>query len=125
MKIYASRSSMAERILEDETRYRVLKALEANPQLSQRQLAGELGISVGKTNYCLKALTDKGWVKLGNVQRSANKRAYSYLLTSQGIREKTRLTRRFLQRKRAEYEALEQEIEQLRAEVEDTRKAGS
>ena len=116
---------MAERILEDETRYRVLKALEANPQLSQRQLAGELGISVGKTNYCLKALTDKGWVKLGNVQRSANKRAYSYLLTSQGIREKTRLTRRFLQRKRAEYEALEQEIEQLRAEVEDTRKAGS
>ena len=104
-------------MLDDEIRYRLLKALEANPELTQREVAKELGVSVGKANYCLKALVDKGWVKLGNVRRNPNKRAYGYLLTPSGMMEKARVTRRFLQRKRAEYQALEQEIEQLRTEA--------
>ena len=104
---------------DEETRYRLLRALEANPELSQREIATELGISVGKANYCLRALMDKGWVKLGNVRRNPNKRAYVYLLTPNGLKERARVTRRFLQRKRAEYETLEREIEQLRREVED------
>ena len=111
--------------LDDETRYRLLKALEANPELTQRQLAAELGVSVGKTNYCLKALVNKGWIKVGNVRRNPNKWSYGYLLTPSGIQEKARVTRRFLARKRAEYEALEQEIEQLRAEVEAEAPAGA
>ena len=104
-------------VLDDETRYRLLKALEAQPELTQRQLAAELGLSLGKTNYCLRALAEKGWIKLGNVRRNPNKRAYGYLLTPSGMMEKARVTRRFLHRKRAEYQALEQEIEQLRTEA--------
>jgi EPS-associated MarR family transcriptional regulator len=103
--------------LDDETRYRLLRALEANPELSQRELAAELGVSVGKANYCLRALFDKGLVKLGNARRNPDKRAYIYLLTPQGIKEKAAVAHRFLQRKQAEYEALGREIEDLRTEV--------
>jgi len=100
------------------TRYRIFKLLEANPQLTQRQLAHELGISLGKANYCLKALIEKGSVKVENFRRSRRKVNYLYKLTPQGFEEKARVTRRFLQRKIAEYEQIQAQIEQLRQEVE-------
>ena len=103
--------------LPEETRYRILKLLEENPETSQRQLAEALGVSLGKANYCLKALIDKGWIKVGNFARNDNKRSYAYLLTPKGIQEKARVTKRFLQRKLQEHEALEREIEELRTEA--------
>jgi EPS-associated MarR family transcriptional regulator len=113
---------VSEAMLTEEVRYRLLKLLEPNPQLSQREVARELGISVGKVNYCLKALIDRGWIKAGNFKNSANKTAYMYLLTPRGIEEKTRVTTRFLQTKMQEYEALKTEIEQLRREAEQARR---
>jgi EPS-associated MarR family transcriptional regulator len=104
-------------VLSEEVRYRLLKLLEPNPHLSQREVARELGISVGKVNYCLRALVDKGWIKAGNFKNSRNKSAYVYLLTARGFEEKTRVTARFLQRKVREYEALRTEIEELRNEA--------
>ena len=104
-------------MLDDSTRYRLLKLLEANPELSQRQLAGELGVSVGKVNYCLHALLEKGLVKVRNFRDSNNKLAYAYFLTPKGAREKVRATTGFLERKLKEYEGLEREIEELRREV--------
>ena len=104
----------------DEIHYRILKLLDTQPELSQRQLADELGVSLGKANYCLRALIDKGLIKAGNFRRSDNKLAYAYKLTPGGIAEKARATRRFLQRKIAEYEALKAEIEQLRLEAEES-----
>ena len=91
--------------------------LEANPNLSQRQIAAELGVSVGKANYCIKALTDKGWVKSRNFRNSNNKIAYAYILTPSGIRQKAQLTARFLEHKRREFEALRREIALLSAEL--------
>ena len=85
--------------------------------MSQRQLAQELGVSVGKINYCVQALITKGWVKAGNFKRSANKMSYLYLLTPAGIGEKTRLTSSFLKRKIAEHENIIQEIEQLKRDA--------
>ncbi len=105
-------------MLSEEVRYRILKLLEPNPQLSQREVAKELGISLGKVNYCLKALVDKGWIKAANFKNSHNKTAYMYLLTPRGLEEKARVTARFLQRKVEEYEALKAEIERLRGEAE-------
>ncbi|HIG37000.1 MAG TPA: MarR family EPS-associated transcriptional regulator [Oceanospirillaceae bacterium] len=96
-----------------ETHYKILKHIESNPQISQRELAQALGVSVGKVNYCIRALVNKGMVKAGNFQRSTNKWGYMYLLTPRGIEEKTRLTKYFLQRKLTEYEQILQEIEQL------------
>jgi EPS-associated MarR family transcriptional regulator len=104
-------------MLDDETRYRLLKRLQADPDVSQRALAQELGISLGKLNYCLRAVIDKGWVKAANFRNSRNKKAYAYYLTPQGIDEKARVTGRFLKRKIAEYEAVQREIEELRREV--------
>ncbi|MBM9538601.1 MarR family EPS-associated transcriptional regulator [Desulfobulbus alkaliphilus] len=101
----------------DETRYQLLRRLATNPDTNQRQLAAELGISLGKLNYCLQALISKGWVKAGNFSRSSNKKGYAYLLTPSGIEAKARLTIAFLHRKMAEYEQLHQEIETLRQEV--------
>jgi EPS-associated MarR family transcriptional regulator len=101
----------------EEIHYKLLKALQANPDLSQRDLARGAGISLGKANYCLRALIEKGWVKAANFRHSTNKVAYAYLLTPHGIEEKTRATAYFLRRKVAEYEELEKEIEQLRSEV--------
>ena len=105
-------------MLTEEVRYKLLKLLEPNPQLSQREVAKELGISLGKVNYCLQALVDKGWIKAANFKNSNNKTAYMYLLTPRGIEEKARVTSRFLQSKVQEYEALRKEIEQLRREAE-------
>ena len=104
-------------MLTDEIRYRILRELEREPQLSQRELAESLGVSVGKTNYCLKALVEKGLVKVENFRRSGNKLAYAYQLTPRGLADKARVTRRFLQVKLREYESLQSEIEELRQEV--------
>ena len=97
--------------------YLVLKKLENNPYLTQRQISKELGVSLGKTNYVIKALTDKGWLKLQNFKRSDNKLGYSYLLTTQGITEKTALAQKFLKRKSDEYNKLKEEIEKLKNEL--------
>jgi EPS-associated MarR family transcriptional regulator len=104
-------------MLSDEYRYKILKRLEADPKISQRTLANELGISVGKANFCLQALIEKGLVKANNFKNSSNKKAYMYLLTPRGIEEKAKITAQFLSRKIAEYEALEKEIQQLRQYV--------
>lgn len=104
-------------MLSESDRYKLLRTLEQNPNLSQRQLAGELGYSLGKLNYCLKALKDKGLVKAENFRNSQNKSAYLYKLTPAGISEKARVTQRFLQRKLEEHDQLEQEIETLKQEV--------
>ncbi len=103
-------------MLSDEYRYKILRLLEEDPQMSQRNLARELGISLGKVNYCLQALIDKGLVKANNFKNSNNKKAYMYLLTRKGIAEKARATTRFLERKMTEFEALQREIELLRRE---------
>ena len=100
-----------------ETHLKLLRHLEENPDVTQRELARELGISLGKANYCLKALINKGLIKAKNFKNSANKRAYLYVLTPQGIEAKARISVRFLQRKMEEYEALRQEIEQLKTEL--------
>ena len=101
----------------DELRLRLLRALEANPQLSQRQLAQELGVSLGGVNYALKALIERGFVKADNFRNSGNKVAYLYVLTPQGVAEKASLATSFLGRKLEEYEVLRQEIEALQGEV--------
>ncbi len=100
-----------------ELEYRALKTLETNPELTQRQLAEELGISLGKTHYLIKSLINVGWVKLDNFQKSNNKWGYAYLLTPMGIAEKAAITARFLIKKQHEYNALRDEIAQLQAEV--------
>ena len=104
-------------MLSDEYRYKILRLLEEDPQLSQRDLARALGISLGKVNYCLQALIEKGLVKANNFKNSQNKQAYIYVLTRRGIAERARATANFLVRKVAEFEALEKEIEQLRSYV--------
>lgn len=96
---------------------KVLRYIEANPEITQRELARELGVSLGKANYCLKALIEKGLVKAKNFKNSANKRAYLYMLTPKGLETKTRISIGFLQRKIEEYEALRHEIEQLKTEL--------
>ncbi|MGA8146328.1 MAG: MarR family EPS-associated transcriptional regulator [Gallionellaceae bacterium] len=104
-------------MLSDEYRYKILKLLETNPEISQRKLAGELGISLGRVNFCIQALMEKGLIKAKNFRNSKNKTGYVYFLTPRGIEEKVKVTAFFLKRKVAEYEALEKEIEQLRHEV--------
>jgi EPS-associated MarR family transcriptional regulator len=104
-------------LLAEDLRYKLLKLLAEEPQISQRDLAGRLGISVGKTNYCLTALVDKGLVKINNFRRANNKLAYAYLLTPGGIEEKARVTVSFLQRKMREYAELQEEIDALRQEM--------
>jgi EPS-associated MarR family transcriptional regulator len=105
-------------VLNDEVRYKLLKLLKPNPALSQREVARELGISLGKVNYCLKALVEKGWIKAANFKNSRNKSAYMYLLTPRGIEAKAKLTAEFLRYKLREHEALTDEIAQIRDEVE-------
>ena len=104
-------------MISEDLRYKLLKLLAEEPQISQRDLSGRLGISVGKTNYCLSALVDKGLVKINNFRRANNKLAYAYLLTPSGIEEKARVTVSFLQRKMREYAELQEEIEALRQET--------
>ena len=105
-------------MIKQELEYRVMQLLERQPDLTQRQLSQKLGVSLGKTHYIVKSLVDIGWIKLGNFRRSNNKVGYMYLLTPQGIVEKTAITARFLARKQREYEALREEIKLLRTELE-------
>ena len=100
-----------------EIHLKVLRHLENDPEITQRELAKKLGISLGKANYCLKALIDKGLIKAGNFKNSNNKSAYIYLLTPKGIEEKSRITIHFLKRKIDEYENLKKEINELRQEI--------
>ena len=102
----------------EETHYKLMRLIEANPEMSQRGIARELGISLGKANYCLQAVARKGWVKAINFKNSSNKAAYIYQLTPRGIEEKARLTVQFLSVKMREYETLRLEIEQMRREAE-------
>ncbi len=104
-------------MLTDEYRYRILKILEKNPTASQREIARELGISLGRANYCLKALIDKGLVKVNNFRNNSNKRVYLYLLTPSGMEEKAKVTMRFLKIKLEEYEVLKNELEELQYEA--------
>ena len=102
------------------TRFRIMRILQENSDLTQRELADHLGMSVGGLNYCLNALIDKGFVKMQNFQNSKNKFKYVYLLTPQGLVEKVELTSRFLRHKMEEYEALKEEIKVLKSEVDTT-----
>ena len=104
-------------MLTDELRYRLLQLLEANPQMSQREVARDLGISLGRVNYCLKSLVDKGWIKVTNFRNSRNKAAYMYWLTPSGLEAKAGVTMRFLRAKLDEYERLTADIDRIRAEV--------
>ena len=104
-------------MLTDEYRYKILKMVESNPAISQRELARELGISLGRVNFCLKALIEKGLLKATNFRNSKNKLAYMYLLTPSGIEEKASITVRFLKYKMQEYQSLQMEIEELRREA--------
>ena len=99
--------------LTDEVRYRILRLIEQNPAISQRDVARDLGMSLGKANYCVRALIDKGILKATAFYNSRNKRAYSYVLTSHGLSEKAKITLRFLKRKMQEYETLQDEIVEL------------
>ncbi|MCZ7600486.1 MAG: MarR family EPS-associated transcriptional regulator [Gammaproteobacteria bacterium] len=108
----------------DEFHYRLIRLIESRPDLTQRELARELGVSLGKTNYCIKALIDKGWIKTRNFRNSSNKLAYAYILTPQGMARKWYLTRRFLERKQVEYDNLRREINQLSRELESREQRG-
>jgi EPS-associated MarR family transcriptional regulator len=104
-------------VLTDEYRYKILKLVEANPEISQRELALQLGISLGKANFCLKALIEKGLLKVTNFRNNKYKLAYMYLLTPSGMEEKASNTLRFLKYKMQEYELQQAEIEELRREA--------
>lgn len=101
-------------MITDEYRYKLLNKINQNPNVSQRELASELGISLGKVNFCLKALVEVGLVKVENFRNSKNKSGYLYLLTPQGIEQKSKITKRFLQRKIEEHDQISAEIEELR-----------
>lgn len=104
-------------VITDEYRYKILKLIETNPEISQRQIAKNLAISLGKTNYCLKALIDKGLLKVKNFRNSHNKSAYFYILTPHGFEEKANATARFLKAKLAEYESLKAEINKIKDDL--------
>jgi EPS-associated MarR family transcriptional regulator len=102
---------------QEEIQFEVLRRLHQSPDLSQRILAKELGISLGSINFCFQALVEKGWIKMQNFSQSKHKLRYAYLLTPTGIAEKSKLTAEFLQRKTVEYEALHKVIRQLESEI--------
>jgi len=103
----------------EQAQLRILKIIETEPEISQRQLAEVLGVSLGKTNYLIKALLEKGHIKAGNFMRAENKLKYAYLLTPEGIRAKLELTRNYLARKEQEYITMKAEIEAMRSELAD------
>ena len=103
----------------DQLRLKVLRLIESDPSMSQREIADELGVSLGGVNYCLRALAEIGWIKVGNFAKSGHKLGYLYLLTPQGVKEKTKITASFLAKKRLEYEALRKEIARLEVELAD------
>lgn len=111
-------------MLTDEMRYKLMRVLQENPEMSQRDLARELGVSLGKVNFCLQALIKRGMVKAKNFSNSQHKAAYMYLLTPRGIEQKATLAVRYLRAKTEEYEALRIEIEQMRREIDGNRKGG-
>ena len=106
--------------IDPDIHFRVLHLLEDDPDLTQRQLAEKLGISLGGVNYCLKALIDLGHIKMNNFSKNPNKSVYLYLLTPQGVAEKANLTSSFLKRKMAEYKSLKKEIETIRSKAKKT-----
>jgi EPS-associated MarR family transcriptional regulator len=106
-------SSTGGQMLNDETRYKVMRLLEAKPEITQRDLARELGVSLGKANYCIRGLIRKGWVKAISIKNAQQKSAYSYSLTRVGRQEKSRLTVRFVADKMREYEGLLVEIDEM------------
>ena len=103
--------------IQEESRFKILRLLCENPELTQRELGERVGISLGAVNYCLRALIERGLVKASNFSRNPNKLGYAYVLTPSGIGERVRLTGRFLARKKAEYEALRVEIDALSREI--------
>lgn len=110
-------SPLSNEQLPEEAHLKVLRLLDANPRMNQRDLADALGMSLGKANYCLRALLDKGLIKMQNFRNNSNKRAYAYLLTPTGVKAKTDMTIVFLRQKMDEYERLKTEIESLQREV--------
>ena len=106
--------------IQEEAHFQILRHVHENPEISQRELSARLGVSLGAVNYCLKALMDRGLVKIQNFNKSPNKIGYSYFLTPAGITEKTLLTARFLKRKKLEYDALKKEISELASELDGT-----
>src|SRR5450830_49625 len=110
-------ATAADQALHLEIHFKVMRLLQDKPDMSQRQMAKALGLSLGKTNFCVQALLAKGWLKLQNFSGNANKQAYAYLLTPEGIANKAQLTTRFLQRKQQEYVLLKAEIEALQREA--------
>ena len=107
--------------IQEDTHFRIMRILQENPDLTQRELAEKLGMSVGGLNYCLNALIDKGLVKMQNFAGSKNKFGYVYVITPSGLAERAKLTQRFLQRKLGEFEALKAEIESLKQESREWR----
>lgn len=101
------------KILNPDLHFKLLKIIEGKPSISQRELAKELGVSLGSINYCLKALIDVGHIKLENFNANPNKLGYLYILTKKGLMEKASLTVGFLNRKKLEYEALKKEIDSV------------
>ncbi len=110
--------TLLEAVLDEESHLKVLRLIESNPRMSQRDLAVAMGVSLGKTNYCIKALLDKGFIKMQNFRNSQNKLAYVYLLTPLGVEQKTQMTLEFLKHKVQEYERLHTEIAELKRESE-------
>jgi EPS-associated MarR family transcriptional regulator len=103
--------------MSEERQLKVIRLLENNPEMTQRELASTLGISLGAVNFCLKALVDKGWIKLDNFKKKPSKLGYLYLLTPKGVAAKTKLTTQFLKRKLVEYDELKTEIETFEKEL--------
>ena len=108
-------------VLTDRKRLALLKLLQGQPQMSQRDLAQAMGVSLGKANYCLKALIERGLVKFETFRKNPDKRQYAYMLTPAGIEEKSRITMAFLRHKIVEYEALKKEVELLRDDLKSGR----
>jgi EPS-associated MarR family transcriptional regulator len=109
--------------VQDDMHYRVLALVEANPAITQRALAAALGVSLGRVNYGLRALIEKGLIKVNNFKQSETKLTYAYLLTPSGVREKSALTKAFLARKMEEFDALKAEIEALQGQVIEARRS--
>jgi EPS-associated MarR family transcriptional regulator len=106
-------------MIKSESEFQILRALDSNPNLSQRELSKKSGVSLGRVNYCLNALVKKGWIELGKFTASEHRRRYAYILTPKGMEQKAKATYHFLRRKMEEFDALEKEIEELRAEVDE------
>ena len=111
--------------LQQDVRFRILRLLDANPRISQRELSRQLGISLGAVNYCVKAFVEKGQLKIHNFRASNRKIRYAYVLTPKGVAQKTALANRFLHRKLKEYEALKAEIENLQKDMEREAQTGT